>query len=26
VLKSQEFVTLTDLPGAGWAFLVRRSY
>jgi tRNA 2-thiouridine synthesizing protein A len=26
MLKSQEFVTMTDLPGAGWAFLVRRSY
>jgi tRNA 2-thiouridine synthesizing protein A len=26
MLKSQEFVTATDLPGAGWAFLVRRSY
>jgi tRNA 2-thiouridine synthesizing protein A len=26
MLKSQEFLTLTDLPGAGWAFLVRRSY
>jgi len=26
MLKSQEFITVTDLPGAGWAFLVRRSY
>jgi tRNA 2-thiouridine synthesizing protein A len=26
MLKSQEFVTATDLPGTGWAFLVRRSY
>jgi tRNA 2-thiouridine synthesizing protein A len=26
MLKSQEFVAMTDLPGAGWAFLVRRSY
>jgi tRNA 2-thiouridine synthesizing protein A len=26
MLKSQEFVTATDLPGPGWAFLVRRSY
>jgi tRNA 2-thiouridine synthesizing protein A len=26
MLKSQEFVTMTDLPAAGWAFLVRRSY
>ena len=26
MLKSQEFVIATDLPGAGWAFLVRRSY
>jgi tRNA 2-thiouridine synthesizing protein A len=26
MLKSQEFVTATDLPGSGWAFLVRRSY
>jgi tRNA 2-thiouridine synthesizing protein A len=26
MLKSQEFVTVTDLPGKGWAFLVRRSY
>src|ERR1700728_4860815 len=26
MLKSQEFLTMTDLPGAGWAFLVRRSY
>jgi tRNA 2-thiouridine synthesizing protein A len=25
-LKSQEFVLATDLPGGGWAFLVRRSY
>jgi tRNA 2-thiouridine synthesizing protein A len=25
-LKSQEFVTASDLPGSGWAFLVRRSY
>ena len=25
-LKSQEFITSTSLPGAGWAFLVRRSY
>jgi tRNA 2-thiouridine synthesizing protein A len=26
MLKSQEFVTASDLPGSGWAFLVRRSY
>ena len=26
MLKSQEFITVTDLPGAGWAFFVRRSY
>jgi tRNA 2-thiouridine synthesizing protein A len=26
MLKSQEFLTMTELPGAGWAFLVRRSY
>jgi tRNA 2-thiouridine synthesizing protein A len=26
MLKSQEFVTATDLPGHGWAFMVRRSY
>jgi tRNA 2-thiouridine synthesizing protein A len=26
MLKSQEFITATDLPGQGWAFLVRRSY
>jgi tRNA 2-thiouridine synthesizing protein A len=26
MLKSQEFLTVTELPGAGWAFLVRRSY
>ena len=26
MLKSQEFVLATDLPGDGWAFLVRRSY
>ncbi len=26
MLKSQEFITATDLPGHGWAFLVRRSY
>jgi tRNA 2-thiouridine synthesizing protein A len=26
MLKSQEFVTATDLPDRGWAFLVRRSY
>jgi tRNA 2-thiouridine synthesizing protein A len=26
MLKSQEFLAVTDLPGAGWAFLVRRSY
>ncbi len=26
MLKSQEFVSATDLPGRGWAFLVRRSY
>jgi tRNA 2-thiouridine synthesizing protein A len=26
MLKSQEFLTATDLPGAGWSFLVRRSY
>jgi tRNA 2-thiouridine synthesizing protein A len=25
-LKSQEFLLATDLPGDGWAFLVRRSY
>ena len=26
MLKSQEFVMSADLPGHGWAFLVRRSY
>ena len=26
MLKSQEFILATDLPGDGWAFLVRRSY
>jgi tRNA 2-thiouridine synthesizing protein A len=26
MLKSQEFVTATALPGSGWSFLVRRSY
>jgi tRNA 2-thiouridine synthesizing protein A len=26
MLKSQEFVLATDLPGDGWAFLIRRSY
>jgi tRNA 2-thiouridine synthesizing protein A len=26
MLKSQEFITAADLPGDGWAFLVRRSY
>jgi tRNA 2-thiouridine synthesizing protein A len=26
MLKSQEFVSAADLPGPGWAFLVRRSY
>jgi tRNA 2-thiouridine synthesizing protein A len=26
MLKSQEFVSASDLPGSGWAFLVRRSY
>jgi len=26
MLKSQEFVMATDLPGQGWTFLVRRSY
>jgi tRNA 2-thiouridine synthesizing protein A len=26
MLKSQEFVTASDLPGSGWSFLVRRSY
>jgi tRNA 2-thiouridine synthesizing protein A len=26
MLKSQEFLLATDLPGDGWAFLVRRSY
>jgi tRNA 2-thiouridine synthesizing protein A len=26
MLKTQEFVAMIDLPGAGWAFLVRRSY
>jgi tRNA 2-thiouridine synthesizing protein A len=28
MLKSQEFISATDLPGEaeGWAFLVRRSY
>ena len=26
MLKSQEFITASDLPGSGWAFLVRRSY
>jgi tRNA 2-thiouridine synthesizing protein A len=25
-LKSQEFITMSELPGSGWAFLVRRSY
>jgi tRNA 2-thiouridine synthesizing protein A len=26
MLKSQEFVTATAVPGRGWTFLVRRSY
>ncbi len=26
MLKSQEFVMATDLPGQGWTFLVRRTY
>ena len=26
MLKSQEFVTATELPGQGWTFLVRRTY
>jgi tRNA 2-thiouridine synthesizing protein A len=26
MLKSQEFVSMTNLPGSGWAFVVRRSY
>jgi tRNA 2-thiouridine synthesizing protein A len=26
MLKSQEFVAVTDLDGPGWSFLVRRSY
>jgi tRNA 2-thiouridine synthesizing protein A len=26
MLKSQEFLMATDLPGEGWAFMVRRSY
>ena len=26
MLKSQELVMTADLPGQGWAFLVRRSY
>ncbi len=26
MLKSQEFIEAADLPGDGWAFLVRRSY
>ncbi len=26
MLKSQEFVTATELDGPGWSFLVRRSY
>ena len=26
MLKSQEFVIATELPGQGWTFLVRRSY
>jgi tRNA 2-thiouridine synthesizing protein A len=26
MLKSQEFISATGLPGEGWAFLVRRSY
>jgi tRNA 2-thiouridine synthesizing protein A len=26
MLKSQEFITATDLPERGWTFLVRRSY
>ncbi|HEX4656570.1 MAG TPA: sulfurtransferase TusA family protein [Streptosporangiaceae bacterium] len=26
MLKSQEFILATELPGDGWAFLVRRSY
>jgi tRNA 2-thiouridine synthesizing protein A len=26
MLKSQEFVMATELPGQGWTFLVRRTY
>ena len=26
MLKSQEFISATELPVEGWAFLVRRSY
>ena len=26
MLKSQEFVMASDLPGQGWTYLVRRSY
>jgi tRNA 2-thiouridine synthesizing protein A len=26
MLKSQDFVTATELPGQGWTFLVRRTY
>jgi tRNA 2-thiouridine synthesizing protein A len=26
MLKSQEFVSATELPGGGWSFLVRRCY
>jgi tRNA 2-thiouridine synthesizing protein A len=26
MLKSQEFISAAELPGEGWAFLVRRSY
>jgi len=26
MLKSQEFIVETGLPGGGWAFMVRRSY
>jgi len=26
MLKSQDFVAATELPGQGWTFLVRRTY
>jgi len=25
-MKSHEFVTLTELPGGGWSFFIRRGY